>query len=751
LNDVGQLGDATTTGRATPAQITGLANVVAIAAGTSHSLALKSDGTVFAWGGNSWGQLGDATTTDLPTPAPVSGLSNVVAIAAGSYHSLALRSDGTVWSWGRNNAGQLGDGTTAAHPSAAPVANLDHVVAISAAANLSLALRSDHTVRAWGTNSGGQLGIGSIGGSRTTPQQVLNLTGAVAIAAGNDLAVALRSDGTVSAWGIRWNQQAGNGASGFVQPQATAVSGLASVVDVSAAGGYLLALEADGTAWTRGASFLGGLGDPGTTVHADPVQVGGLPHGSGTGAAGDASFAVVQAPAPDTASGSPAGGGTVSTGGPPTPDDPVETAVTTPAGGPVSIAEGAISQAPPSGYAFLGQQVSISAPAGTINNPLTLVFGLDNSLLAFGTDASNIQITKNGGPPIGACDSSGHATPGDPCISQRQTFSGYVQLTVLTSSASQWNLALAKRARIVVVEEGPPGEGQDFHYTAGGGLSPSSFNLDDDGDGTLPNKRVFDPVTPGAGYSITQSALTGWYPAGASCSNGSGPSNITVGPEQTVTCRFVNARGFARPRGASPTRVALVPAYQACTSPNRTHGGPPALAKPSCTPPAQESPRLTLGTADANGQAAQSVGFVVLKAINGNPSTPADEADVKVSASVSDVRLASDLSDYTGALQGSAAVRIVDKLNGVTGTESAALQEIALDFAIPCSATASGSIGSLCTTTTTADALVPDFVSESQRSIWQLGEVNVYDGGPDGSAESTDDNSLFATQGIFVP
>ena len=75
-------------------------------------MALKSDGTVWAWGDNGYGQLGDGTTTDRTTPVQVSGLSGVTAIAAGCYHTVALKSDGTVWAWGYNGYGQLGDGTT---------------------------------------------------------------------------------------------------------------------------------------------------------------------------------------------------------------------------------------------------------------------------------------------------------------------------------------------------------------------------------------------------------------------------------------------------------------------------------------------------------------------------------------------------------------------------------------------------------------------------------------------------------------
>ena len=84
----------------------------AIAAGGSHTVALKKDGSVWTWGNNGNGRLGDGTTTDRWTPVPASGLSEVTAIAAGGSHTVVLRTDGSVWTWGNNGNGRLGDGTT---------------------------------------------------------------------------------------------------------------------------------------------------------------------------------------------------------------------------------------------------------------------------------------------------------------------------------------------------------------------------------------------------------------------------------------------------------------------------------------------------------------------------------------------------------------------------------------------------------------------------------------------------------------
>src|SRR3990167_9473446 len=108
-----------------PIQVSSLSGVIGVAGGYYHSLALKSDGTVWAWGWNGYGQLGDGTTTIRKTPVQVSGLSGIIDMAGGVGHGLALRSDGTVWAWGRNSDGQLGDGTGTERWTPVQVSNLN--------------------------------------------------------------------------------------------------------------------------------------------------------------------------------------------------------------------------------------------------------------------------------------------------------------------------------------------------------------------------------------------------------------------------------------------------------------------------------------------------------------------------------------------------------------------------------------------------------------------------------------------------
>jgi hypothetical protein len=195
-------------------------------------------------------------------------------------------------------------------------------------------------------------------------------------------------------------------------------------------------------------------------------------------------------------------------------------------------------------------------------------------------------------------------------------------------------------------------------------------------------------------------------------------------------------------------QASLVPAYNQCTSSNRTHG--PPLAYASCNPPVQSSGQLTVGTPDTpgNGAAANSTGYARMSAVLGNAATAADEADVRYKVSLTDVRKKSDLTDYTGQLQVRTSLRILDRYNGPS--EVGVGQDTSFAVTVPCTATGSTTIGSSCSVDTTADAVLPGVIKESRRSIWQMGQVQVFDGGADGVV-STTPNTLFATQGIFVP
>lgn len=274
-NTHGQLGNGTTTSSTVPVKVSDLNNVTAIDAGKyfftknisyiypSHSLALKSDGTVWAWGYNWYGQFGNGTSTkSSAVPVQVSNLSDVTAIAVGGAHNLALKLDGTVWAWGYNWAGQLGNGTTTSSYLPIQVAGLSNIAAIACGYDHSLALKSDGTVWAWGYNVDGQLGIGNTKPSYI-PEKISDFSDVVAIKGGGFHSLALKSDGTVWVWGSNSSGQLGNGKSGEANNSTTPikVSNLSGIA--VAAGGleHSLALKPDGTVWAWGYNGSGQLGN----------------------------------------------------------------------------------------------------------------------------------------------------------------------------------------------------------------------------------------------------------------------------------------------------------------------------------------------------------------------------------------------------------------------------------------------------------------------------------------------------------
>ncbi len=201
---------------------------------------------------------------------------------------------------------------------------------------------------------------------------------------------------------------------------------------------------------------------------------------------------------------------------------------------------------------------------------------------------------------------------------------------------------------------------------------------------------------------------------------------------------------MVRPKGAGPLTIPLVVAYSPCFAPNSTHGAP--LAFPSCTPPSQSSAFLTVGTPDANGQGARSIGAAHLEPVLGDPATPINEADVKIDLSVTDVRLKTDLSDYPGQLQFVFPLDITETAAGVAST----LLEVPLAVAVNCTTTADSTVGSTCATSTTANTLVPGSITEGQRAVIGVGQIQVFDGGATEVAGAAD-STLFMVQGVFVP
>jgi len=189
--------------------VPGLTGVVAVAAGRDMSYAVMANGTMMAWGGNSYGEVGDGTTSRRLTPVAVSGLTNVVEVSGGRDHALVVRENGSMWAWGANERGQLGIGSTANRSTPVQVlaSGVRHV---DAGAEHSIAVMTDGTVRTWGRGQRGQLGLGSTS-NRTTPTTVPGLTGIVEIGDGRDQGFAMNAAGEVWGWGYNDFGQLGDG------------------------------------------------------------------------------------------------------------------------------------------------------------------------------------------------------------------------------------------------------------------------------------------------------------------------------------------------------------------------------------------------------------------------------------------------------------------------------------------------------------------------------------------------------------
>ncbi len=255
LNSDGQLGDGTTTTRRSPVQVSGINDAIGIAAGRDMSYAIRPGGQVWAWGRNVEGQMGDGTTTRRPSPVRVGAsinFSDVKMLTGGRDHAVAVKNDGSVWAWGWNAYGQIGDGTTTSRLTPVPIdingATAGNGTSIEAAAGAhhSYALRTDGTVASWGRNYRTELGDGT-STSRTRPVSVLGVTGAVSIGSGRDMGNVTLADGRVKAWGHNVSGQLGDGTT-TNRTSAVFVPGITNAVKAGGGGSaYGVVLVGDST------------------------------------------------------------------------------------------------------------------------------------------------------------------------------------------------------------------------------------------------------------------------------------------------------------------------------------------------------------------------------------------------------------------------------------------------------------------------------------------------------------------------
>jgi alpha-tubulin suppressor-like RCC1 family protein len=206
-NNYGQLGLNDVAKRSSPVQIGALTSWYQVAAGSNFTLAIKTDGTMWSWGTDSFGALGLNTSgVHKSSPVQIGALTTWSQIASGTSFSLAIKTDGTMWSWGRSNNGQLGlgeGGAYAARSSPVQIGALTTWSKVVAGGEQSLAIKTDGTLWSWGSNSTGELGLNDAA-NRSSPVQIGALTTWSQIAGGNNHTLAIKTDKTLWSWGYNY-------------------------------------------------------------------------------------------------------------------------------------------------------------------------------------------------------------------------------------------------------------------------------------------------------------------------------------------------------------------------------------------------------------------------------------------------------------------------------------------------------------------------------------------------------------------
>jgi alpha-tubulin suppressor-like RCC1 family protein len=279
-NGNGRLGNNSTIDRSSPVFVSGgIKNWTSVSSHPigSHVLAIRADGTAWAWGSGGSGRLGDNSTLNQSSPVSVvGGFTDWIQVSAGSTHSLGVRANGTAWAWGGGANGKLGDNSTVAQSSpVSVVGGFSDWTQVSAGTDHSLGVRGDGTAWAWGSGSQGVLGDNTTTQKSSPVSVVGGFTNWTQVSAGNSHSIGVRLDGTAWAWGSGGSGRLGDNSTVAQSSPVSVVGGFTNWTQVSAGLYHSMGVRSSGGAWAWGNGANGRLGNNSTTNRSSPVAVSG--------------------------------------------------------------------------------------------------------------------------------------------------------------------------------------------------------------------------------------------------------------------------------------------------------------------------------------------------------------------------------------------------------------------------------------------------------------------------------------------
>ena len=275
-NNSGQMGDNTVVMKSSPVQtVAGGTNWKQVSTGGNHIAAIKTDGTLWLWGNNMlFATLGDNTLTQRSSPVQtIAGGTNWKQVSCGNDHTSAIKTDGTLWNWGYDSYGQLGDNTIVTKSS--PVQTIavgTNWKQVSSGSYRTAAIKTDGTLWSWGNNSYGALGDNTIVSKSSPVQTVAGGTNWKQVSVGASQTVAIKTDGTLWSWGLNNNGNLGDNTIVSKSSPVQTVAGGTNWKQVSVGASQTVAIKTDGTLWSWGLNIYGHLGDNTLTTRSSPVQ-----------------------------------------------------------------------------------------------------------------------------------------------------------------------------------------------------------------------------------------------------------------------------------------------------------------------------------------------------------------------------------------------------------------------------------------------------------------------------------------------